>query len=199
MIADWTSYRYPHHRARILVSLFLGVVGVLASIATIYAAPIEGVSHLSCGLQALDCSKALTSEYSNVAGVPLGVFGVFYFCFWTLNLQAFQATSNDGYRCFLSWITLGGACVSLALGVIMFFILRAPCGFCLVTHLCNFGSFVLLWPVRQWRMNTPFTQEQVRHFVALTFIALLASLCLHFASEVRTLRAQAESLQRTIW
>jgi uncharacterized membrane protein len=199
MIADWTSYRYKLHQRRIFLSLLLGLVGVAASIATIYAAPIEGVSHLSCGLEALSCTKALTSVYAKVAGIPLGVFGVFYFSFWTLNLRAFEMTSNDGYRWFLSWITVGGAVVSLMLGGIMFLVLKAPCGFCLITHLCNLGSFVALSPVHQWRMKTPFTTEQFRHFLAISAMALLASACLHLASEVRTLRAQAEAAKRTIW
>ena len=199
MLADWASYRYTLHRGRICLSLLLGLLGVAASVATIYAAPIEGISQLSCGLEALNCTKALTSVYSKIGDIPLGVFGVFYFAFWTLNLRAFQMTSNDGYRTFLSWITVLGAIISLTLGAIMFLVLRAPCGFCLVTHLCNLGSFLLLGPLHRWRMQTPFTYEQFRHFLAISAIAFLAAVCLNLTSKVRTLRAQAEASKRTIW
>ena len=157
MIEDWTSYRYTDHRVRIHLSLLLGLVGVAASVATIYALPLEGVSKLSCGLEQLSCSTALQSNFSKVFGIPLGVFGVFYFAFWTLNLRAFQMTSNHGYVCFLSWITLLGAIGSTVMAIIMFGVLGAPCLYCMITHLSNIGAFVLLWPVRKWKMETPFT------------------------------------------
>ena len=195
MIADWASYFYPKHRLRIYVSLLLGLIGVAASVATIYAAPLEGTSSLGCGLKALDCTKALSSPFARLAGIPLGVFGVFYFSFWTLNLRAFQLTSNEGYLCFLSWITLLGVVMSVGLFGIMFFIIRAPCLYCLITHLCNLVSFALLWPVRKWRMHTPFTSEQSRHFLALTAVAVLSSTALHLGNQVRSLNAQMESLK----
>jgi uncharacterized membrane protein len=134
-----------------------------------------------------------------VAGIPLGIFGLFYFTFWTLNLRAFQLSSNEGYIWFLSWITLGGAVISVTLFVIMFFVLEAPCLYCLITHASNLLSFVLLWPVRKWRMGTPFTSEQFRHFMALTAIAVLASSSLHFGNQVRALKAQIEAAQKTVW
>ena len=199
MIADWTSYRYTAHPWRVRLSLLFGWLGVATSLATIYAAPAGGASQLSCGLEALDCTKALSSHFAKIGGVPLGVFGVFYFTFWTLNLRAFQMTSNDGYRWFLSWITVAGAVVSLTLAFIMFVIIRAPCGFCLIAHSSNLASFALLWPVRAWRMSTPFTSEQFRHFLAIVAIASLASVCVHLADEVRTLKAEAAAAKRAVW
>ena len=189
MIEDWTSYRYTDHRVRIHLSLLLGLVGVAASVATIYALPLEGVSKLSCGLEQLSCSTALQSNFSKVFGIPLGVFGVFYFAFWTLNLRAFQMTSNHGYVCFLSWITLLGAIGSTVMAIIMFGVLGAPCLYCMITHLSNIGAFVLLWPVRKWKMETPFTTEQFRHFAALTGIAFLSATTLFFANQTRHLAA----------
>lgn len=199
MIPDWTSYRYTAHPWRIRVALLLGLIGIAASLATIYAAPIAGATSLGCGVQALSCTKALTSEFSKIGGIPLGVFGVFYFTFWTLNLRAFQTTSNDEYLCALSWVTLAGACGSVALFSIMFFLLQAPCLYCLVTHVCNLGSFALLWPVRRWRQTAPFTTEHARHFLALTTIAVLAAVCVYLADEVRGLKARAAAREKTIW
>ena len=189
MIEDWKSFRYTDHKLRIQLSLLLGIIGIAASVATIYALPLEGATKLSCGLEKLSCSTALESRFSKVLGIPLGVFGVFYFAFWTLNLRAFQMTSNHGYLCFLSWITLIGAIGSSILGVIMFVVLQAPCLYCLITHLSNIRSFVLLWPVRKWRMETPFTLEQIRHFAALTGVAFLSATTLLFANQSRHLGA----------
>ena len=135
MIEDWKSYRYTDHKWRIYCALLLGMIGIAASIATIYALPLEGAATLSCGFEKLSCSTALKSNFSKVFGIPLGIFGVFYFAFWILNLRAFQMTSNQGYLCFLSWITLLGAIGSTGLFIIMFFVLKAPCMYCLLTHL----------------------------------------------------------------
>ena len=189
MIEDWKSTFYKEHRIRIYAALLLGLIGIAASVATIYALPLEGAGALGCAVKALSCTAALTSEYAKIAGIPLGVFGVFYFAFWTLNLRAFQVTSNGGYLCVLSWITLFGATGSLVLFTIMTFVLKAPCFYCLITHLCNIGSFILLWPVRKWRMTTPFTTEHFRHFAALSAVAALAGTTLHFANQSRHLAA----------
>lgn len=189
MIEDWKSYRYTDHKVRIHLSLLLGLVGIAASIATIYALPLEGAAKLSCGTEHLSCTTALKSQFSKVAGIPLGVFGVCYFVFWALNLRAFQMTSNQGYLCSLSWLTLLGAIGSTVLAVIMFGVLGAPCLYCLITHISNIGAFALLWPVRKWKMETPFTTEQFRHFAALTGIAFLSGTTIFFANQTRHLSA----------
>ena len=189
MIEDWKSYRFTKYRIRFFFAFMLGLLGIAASVATIYALPLEGAEILSCGIEKLSCTTALTSPFAKIFGIPLGIFGVLYFTFWTLNLRAFQMSSNDGYIWFLSWITLLGALGSLALAIIMFVILRAPCLYCLITHLSNIGAFILLWPVKKWKMETPFTVEQFRHFSAISAIAVLAAIALYFANDVRQLQA----------
>ena len=153
---------------------------------------------MSCGLEQLSCSTALESQFSKLFGIPLGIFGVFYFAFWTLNLRAFQMTSNHGYVCFLSWITLLGAIGSSVLAIIMFGVLGAPCLYCMITHVSNIGAFILLWPVRKWRMETPFTTEQIRHFVALTGVAFLSATSLFFADQTRHLSASLKLREDTL-
>ena len=78
MIEDWKSYRYSKHAIRIYCSLLLGMIGIIASVATIYALPLEGASTLSCGIEKLSCSTALQSKFSKLFGIPLGIFGVLF-------------------------------------------------------------------------------------------------------------------------
>lgn len=198
MIEDWTSYQYTDYKFRIYGSFILGLIGIAASIATIYALPLEGTSSLTCGIEQLSCSTALKSQFSKVFGIPLGIFGVFYFAFWILNLRAFQMTSNEGYLCSLSWVTLIGAIGSSVLAIIMFFVLKAPCLYCLLTHASNIGGFILLWPVRKWRMTTPFTSEQFRHFAALTCLAFLSATTMFFANQSRHLNASLQLREEAI-
>ena len=198
MIEDWTSFRYTDHRLKIYGAFLLGLMGLAASVATIYALPLEGTTSLSCGIEQFSFSTALKSQFSKVFGIPLGIFGVFYFAFWLLNLRAFQMTSNEGYLCSLSWVALLGAVGSLVLAIIMFLVLKAPCLYCFLAHIANIGSFLLLWPVRKWRMSHPFSSEQFRHFTALTGIALLSATTLFFANQSRHLSASLQLRNDTI-
>ena len=103
-------------KLRLWMAFFLALLGIGASIASIYATPVPSASKLSCGLEMLDCTKALTSEYSKIGIIPLGVFGLFYFSFWAMNLRATMRTGNDVYRTALTYVTILGAIVSLTLG-----------------------------------------------------------------------------------
>lgn len=133
------------HLIRLFLAFCLGLIGAFAAVASVYATPARGASTLSCGLEALSCDVALTSRLSKIGAIPLGVFGLFYFSFWTLNLRAFQRTGDGIYRAVFSWVTMTGAVVSMILGSIMFFVLKAPCLYCLLSHASNLISVALLW------------------------------------------------------
>lgn len=168
----------------------LGCLGVAASVATIYAAPVQGITSLSCGIKALDCSTALTSAFSKLGGVPLGVLGACYFMLWLLVFRAFWRTGAPLYRALVSYVTLAGAVVSLSLGFVMFVVLRAPCLYCLLTHVANLGSFIVLWPCLSWRFPARATTDERWHLAALMAVALLAATATHFAEEARIARIQ---------
>jgi len=174
----------------------LGLIGAAASVATIYATPAEGLPKLGCAIHAMDCSVALTSQFSKVGGIPLGVFGLSYFVFWSLNLHAFRRTGDPVYRWSFSWITIMGAVVSLTLGTIMFFVLRAPCFYCFIIHLTNIGAVLLLWPTMQFKSAGAPSQDNLWHFATLTTIALLAAIALALAADNRNLRAKLIDFQR---
>lgn len=178
---------------RLILALLLALLGIGASIASIYATPLASASRLSCGLEALDCAAALTSKYSKVFGIPLGVFGLFYFSFWAMNLRATLRTGGQVYRTALTWVTVLGAVVSLTLGSIMFFILKAPCLYCLLTHSSNLLSVILLWPVLQFKPKERFQSENLWHFATITGVSTLAASTLFFAHTTRL--AQSETLQ----
>lgn len=184
------THQMNNSRIRIFAAHVFGLIGAAASVATIYATPAEGLPKLTCGLTALDCTAALTSEFSKIAGIPLGVFGLFYFAFWSLNLRAYQRTGDPVYRWTFSWVTLIGAVCSLTLGTIMFFVLRAPCLYCLIIHISNFSTVALLWPLMQIRPKGRPTTDNLWHFAALSAIAVMAAMILFLASENRNLHAK---------
>jgi uncharacterized membrane protein/thioredoxin-related protein len=180
---------------RLWAAFLCGIVGIGGAFATIYASPVEKAAVLSCGVKMLSCSKALTTSVSHLGGVPLGVFGVFYFMFWTMNLREFHRTGQDEYQAALTWGTGLGAIVSLSLATYMFAVLRAPCLYCLITHSSNLCAVALLWPWRRWR-HPDFTANEVWHFGAMTAVAVLAATTTYFANENRLAQALVARLQQ---
>ncbi len=185
-------------QTRLWLALLLALLGVGASIASIYATPIPSANKLSCGLEALDCTKALTSEYSKVAGIPLGVFGLFYFSFWAMNLRATMRTGEPIFNTALSMVTLLGALTSLVLGTIMFFVLNAPCLYCMITHSSNLLSVALLWPIIKLRPDFRMSRDHFWHFASLIAISALAATALYFANTTRIAEAQLKETKQQL-
>lgn len=186
LLADSSFTRAENGRLGLATAL--GLVGTAASLATIYATPLQNAFVLSCGLQALNCDTALTSRLAAVAGVPLGVLGAAYFLFWTLNLRAFHRTRGEIFQFSLTWATTLGALVSVALGAYMLGFLRQPCLYCLLTHAANLGACALLWPFRRWRRPAE-TSGHGWHFASMTAVALLAATAVWLAHDARQSRA----------
>lgn len=180
---------------RLWGAFVLGLVGTAGSFATIYASPVQKAAILPCGVKLLTCATALSTSVSHLGGVPLGVLGVLYFAFWTLNLREFHRTGQDEYQTALTWGTGLGALVSLSLGTYMFGVLRAPCLYCLITHSSNLGALALLWPYRRFRLPD-FTTNEVWHFVAMTAVAVLAASTTYFANAHRIALAQIARLSQ---
>jgi len=185
------------YRKRIIAAYLLGMVGIAASICTIYASPLPHGVTLGCGVKALSCGAALKSSFSHVFGVPLGVLGAGYFLFWLLNLHAYQRTREDTYQAALTWCTATGAIVSCSLAFIMFVVLRSPCLYCLASHVSNLSCCVLLWPLRRWRFPEV-SREEFWHFASISAVALLASTTIFFANENRIAHSETERWKRMV-
>ena len=179
--------------------LILGLGGLLAAIATLYASPIEGVTDLGCGVRVLDCSKALGSAYGKVAGIPLGVLGGTYFVFWSLLVAAGRRSKTLGQRWAVTWTFSTGVAMSLTLLAILGFVIKAPCFWCLVTHACNLGAAALWWPSRVWRMDRGELKAMVRIAAISAVVACLAGWGFFQLYELRVARAEAAAKVKTIW
>lgn len=189
----------PFLSRRTTTAIVLGLIGCAASIASLFATPVEGLSPLACGIEALSCDVALTSRFSHIAGIPLGVFGLFYFMLWTLTLSASLLTGFPLFRVCLSYLSLIGGASSIALGIIMLGILKAPCLYCLLSHISNLAAITLTWPLLSWRL--PCRPKRPEWFLLLTLFltSVLASTTLFFYNETRTLSARIENSKQTLW
>ena len=186
-------------RWRLVLVLFPGILGFAASVAAIYATPIEGVTDLGCGLRILDCSDVLGSRWGKVAGIPLGVLGGFYFAAWILTILAFLRSTQLIFRWALSWTLTVGAAVSLFLLVVLLFFLEGNCLFCLITHVTNLASAALLWPLRNYRMPIQTFRKQATRLIAIGVLAILIGLGLFQLYQIRVDKATAKAKEQTIW
>lgn len=173
----------------LVLSQCFAVGGALSSAATIYALPLPRAPTLSCGLEALSCTPALTSDFSSVGEVPLGVIGVMYFVFLALGTRAYQRTGNQEYAVPVTWLGTLGLVGSVVMSFIMFVVLQAPCLYCLITHAMNLAFVVVFFRFRSWawpKMGT----DAFWHWLSIAAIALLAGLCVYFANEARIAKAK---------
>ena len=187
------------HRKRIWIALGLAAFGGLASILSVFAAPVEGASGFGCFVKIFDCDKALDSKWSKLFGISLGVFGLFYFSFWALMLGAWRKTNWDGFRFAATATLIPGAAISLVLLILLTFVIEGFCFYCLLTHAANLGAFVVLWPLRHWRFPWPIPASHLRRGIILTVNALFVAGCLHVAAEIRAEKARAKAAKETIW
>jgi uncharacterized membrane protein len=131
------------------------------------------------------------------AGVPLGVLGVAYFLFWTLNVRAYQRTRGEIFQFSLTWASVLGAIASIGLGAYMLGFLRQPCLYCLLVHGANLGACILLWPFRRWRWPAA-GGGQGWHFASMSAIALLAAATTYLADDNRRAHAALEGERPSI-
>lgn len=178
-------------------TLVLGLIGFAASVATLYATPIEGVTDLGCGVRVLDCGEVLGSRWGKVAGIPLGILGGAYFACWTASLVAWRRSRETAFLFLLTWILAIGAAVSLTLLSLLFFVIEDNCLFCLLTHAANLGAALLLRPLRTWRIAS--ARAAVIRVVLVALVALLVAVGLGLLYQARVDHTEAKAREETIW
>lgn len=122
--------------AGLVVLSFLGMVDALYLSLTRDSGP--PICHVTEG-----CGDVLTSEYSEVAGIPLPWFG-FAFYLFVFGMSVFQLNgfSTLGY---LRWPALVALLVSAVLVGIQGFVLEAWCEYCLVSAALSTLIFLTVW------------------------------------------------------
>ncbi len=182
---------------RPIAALAFGIIGFAASVATLYATPIEGVTDLGCGVRVLDCSEVLGSRWGKIAGIPLGIFGGTYFAGWIVAIGAWLRSRDMALLSLATWILTVGVICSATLLSLLLFVIEGNCLFCLITHASNLGAAVLLWPFRRWQFAS-LKATAIRGSLLL-LILLLFAFGLRQLYQARVERAEAEAREQTIW
>ncbi len=189
----------PFPRWRFVLVLGLGILGFGASVAAIYATPIAGITDLGCGIRALDCSDVLGSRWGKFLGLPLGIWGGFYFAFWILSFLGWNRSKKESLRLVMTLALAIGCTTSLVLLGLLVFGIEGNCLFCLITHSANLGAATLLWPLRSRSIRPSILLKSPRDFLPLVMLSVLIGLSLFQLYQIRVARAEAASLEKTLW
>ena len=102
-----------------------------------------------CG-EAFDCGQVLTSEYAEIAGIPLALFGAaaYFLAFSLATLAAFENRKM--------WFLFGVeaslmAAFSLWLLYLQAFVINAFCQFCLISAATSLTLFIIALLSKFWR------------------------------------------------
>lgn len=115
-----------------------------------------------CNINAkFDCDAVSASSYSNIAGVPLALFGAVYngilFLVILLSWWGLRDHSEAGWRDAL-WLAIGSVMASVVMAGISIFKLNSFCLFCIAAYFLSVFVFVFVYlatreqkPFQYWR------------------------------------------------
>lgn len=136
-------------------------IGALASMVamgvsfTLLLAELKG-QVLACSVTS-GCEAVLSSRYSHLFGVPLGVFGIAGFA-WMLALFVL-AIRHRRFRPLLFLVTSGGAVIALALVGLQAFELRQYCQYCLLIEMMAMVALACAWPYKNVGIKSQIAYE----------------------------------------
>ena len=133
-------------------ALAIAVIAFLGMIDALYLTVMRGV-HVPCSVTG-GCNEVLTSEYSEVLGVPLSAIGlVFYVTVFSLAiLHIFEVAPLIGW---IFWLALPGFVITLVLLWLQGFVIHHFCQYCLASAtFVTLIFFVSAWPQRQKQIPT---------------------------------------------
>lgn len=140
-----TRVSWPH--------VVLALAGIGTSLWSLWAHfQIQAGGDSGCGVtETFNCDLVLTSKYANIAGIPLGVWGIAFFVFvlllstWKENAAT---AARDERNARLLQLAMGvvGFGGSLVLLYISHYVIGAWCKICLSTHAVTTSLFIVsLW------------------------------------------------------
>ncbi|MDO8497706.1 MAG: quinone-dependent dihydroorotate dehydrogenase [bacterium] len=128
----------------LLAVLALASVGLIDSIYLTYEHYSRIILPCSTSIFFSDCGKVLQSSYSTVFGIPLALFGIFYYCFLLISSLFILATNNRKGIYTLIILTTIGFVTSLYLVFLQIFIIKAICLYCMVSALISTSLFIIV-------------------------------------------------------
>lgn len=140
-------------RVRTLIVLIAPTLGVGLSLYATHhhvAVLALGQSEALCNISAaISCDRVAMSPYSELLGVPLGVFGLAFFL--SCLFLGLLSPNNPTLKPSLTAMASVGLLVSLVLAGLSLFAVGSLCLVCLGIYLCTLAIFASTWPNRDWK------------------------------------------------
>lgn len=119
--------------------LFISAIGALDAAYLTYL----DFNKLSSGCGIGSCSAVLTSEYSQIYGIPTAAFGLLYYLFIFGLVLLYKLRKNKMILWFAKRFTLIGFLVSIVLVYIQTQIIGSICPFCMMSAATSTTLFIL--------------------------------------------------------
>lgn len=121
-----------------VLAIVLGIIG-FADATYLTAVHYVG-GEIACGEQG-GCDEVTTSKYSMIAGIPVSLFGVFYYLGVVLISVWWFDQRNDAALNLILFLVIPAFFMSMWFVYLMFFVINAICWWCLVSA----GSTTILF------------------------------------------------------
>jgi uncharacterized membrane protein len=112
-------------------ALALALVAFIGMVDTFYLSLKRDTGPIPCHVTR-GCNDVLTSEFSELAGIPISWFGLLFYLF-VFSAAVFEASGSAKTLQWIFWPALAAFVISLVLTGIQAFVLRAFCEYCLVS------------------------------------------------------------------
>ena len=89
------------------------------------------------------CEEVLTSKYAIVAGVPVALFGVFYYLAVFILIILYCDTGKTQFLRFAAYLTILGFAASLWFVYLQLFVIGAICLYCMASAITSTILFML--------------------------------------------------------
>ena len=184
---DFTAMR------RYLLFFILPLLGVACSAYALvhyYHVKLEQGGSFACNInQTFNCDTVALSAYSELFGVPMGVYGAAYFVALLVLLGIGISTHKGARDHLLAYVVMNvlGVLVSLVLASISHFVLRTWCLSCLgVYAVCLLQLLVLLW--QRAKFDFKFDISAIMRGSTTALVVVIAAIALHSFAKPRLSR-----------
>ena len=139
----------------LLSGIILAFIGACVSTYTIFHhidLEEDGVSDAACNIsQTVSCNTVAASEYSEVFGIPLGVWGLGYFLALICLLAISGMRPRDKSASFFNYagLVIVGVLTAITLAAISAFFVKAICPSCVAVYVVCIGQAINLYLFRK--------------------------------------------------
>jgi uncharacterized membrane protein len=103
------------------------------------------------------CETVLTSSWSEVAGIPVALFGAIFYLFLGISTIVFLKYKKEQAMVVASWTTLLGLAATVWFMFLQIFILKAMCFYCTISAIISAALFgiglAIVLAIRRARNN----------------------------------------------